>query len=171
MTANLPPEARDLAALKRAFATHGTRPDVAAVRTDLLCRHRDGRLDAGTVTQILSWLNGLGRTDGFESERPSLVGPEFRKGQVVINADGNLVKLYLAKSGRLYGKVQNGDEWVYTAGAMRGVRHLTAAEAKAYGDATDHCVFCGRALEDDRSTTVGYGPTCAARYALPWGGK
>lgn len=41
--------------------------------------------------------------------------------------------------------------------------------ARRYGRLTDSCSFCGKDLSDDRSTKVGYGPTCASRYQLPWG--
>lgn len=46
-----------------------------------------------------------------------------------------------------------------------------AAVAGAFGKLTGHCVFCSRSLEDERSTDVGYGPVCAKRYGLRWGGK
>lgn len=31
------------------------------------------------------------------------------------------------------------------------------------------CCYCSKPLEDARSKKVGYGPICAARWALPWG--
>jgi hypothetical protein len=31
------------------------------------------------------------------------------------------------------------------------------------------CCFCGQQLTDERSIGVGYGPTCAEHYCLPWG--
>ena len=37
------------------------------------------------------------------------------------------------------------------------------------GRATGTCCFCARALTDDRSVSVGYGPICAGHYGLPWG--
>ena len=43
--------------------------------------------------------------------------------------------------------------------------------AAEYGLLTGQCCFCGRGLEDERSTTVGYGPTCARHYGLTWGKK
>jgi hypothetical protein len=44
-----------------------------------------------------------------------------------------------------------------------------AGEAAAYGRLHGACCFCNRALRDERSTTVGYGPDCAEHYGLPWG--
>lgn len=44
-----------------------------------------------------------------------------------------------------------------------------AREAAAYGHLHGACCFCNRALTDERSTTVGYGPICADHFGLPWG--
>jgi uncharacterized protein DUF6011 len=44
-----------------------------------------------------------------------------------------------------------------------------AGVAKKYGALTGNCCFCNRSLETDNSTAVGYGPTCAKHYGLPWG--
>ncbi len=33
----------------------------------------------------------------------------------------------------------------------------------------DRCCYCWSPLEDARSKQAGYGPTCAKRWALPWG--
>jgi len=43
------------------------------------------------------------------------------------------------------------------------------AVAMKYGKLTGRCSFCGRKLTDDRSTDVGYGPYCAAKFGLSWG--
>lgn len=44
-----------------------------------------------------------------------------------------------------------------------------AGFAKVYGQKTGNCCFCGRHLETKESVAVGYGPVCAAKFALPWG--
>lgn len=52
------------------------------------------------------------------------------------------------------------------------LRDLAADPAKVagqHGVATGSCCFCRRDLSDARSRSVGYGPDCAAKYALPWG--
>ena len=46
-----------------------------------------------------------------------------------------------------------------------------AGEAAAHGHLTGRCCFCNRALHDERSTAVGYGPDCAESYGLPWGAR
>ena len=55
--------------------------------------------------------------------------------------------------------------------ALRAIAGDIAGAAKAYGDLTSKCTFCGLPLEDKRSTDAGYGPTCATKYNLPWGNR
>lgn len=43
--------------------------------------------------------------------------------------------------------------------------------AAEHGRLTGRCCFCNRHLQDERSTAVGYGPTCAEHYGLAWGVK
>ena len=44
-----------------------------------------------------------------------------------------------------------------------------AKMAAAHGHATGGCCFCSKKLTDPKSLAVGYGPTCAEHYGLPWG--
>lgn len=41
--------------------------------------------------------------------------------------------------------------------------------AAEHGRLTGKCCFCNRGLKDERSTSVGYGKTCAENYGLQWG--
>ncbi len=43
--------------------------------------------------------------------------------------------------------------------------------ASEHGRLTGRCCFCNKALDDERSTAVGYGPVCAGHYGLPWGDR
>lgn len=43
--------------------------------------------------------------------------------------------------------------------------------ATHYGQLSGKCCFCNSKLTDEKSTTVGYGKTCASNYNLPWGVK
>lgn len=43
--------------------------------------------------------------------------------------------------------------------------------AMEYGRLTGQCCFCGLTLTDEKSTDVGYGPICAAKWSLPHGNK
>ena len=42
-----------------------------------------------------------------------------------------------------------------------------ARVAAEHGRLTGRCCFCNTALSDERSTAVGYGPTCADHFGLP----
>ncbi len=46
-----------------------------------------------------------------------------------------------------------------------------AGVAASYGHRTGHCCFCNLKLDDERSTAVGYGKTCAKNWGMPWGSK
>lgn len=52
---------------------------------------------------------------------------------------------------------------------LRTLANDPAGTASAYGQTTGECCFCGLELTDERSKEVGYGPSCAKRFALPWG--
>ena len=55
------------------------------------------------------------------------------------------------------------------ADKLRAFAADPAGVAAAYGRMHGACCFCRRALRDERSTAVGYGPDCADHYGLPWG--
>lgn len=44
----------------------------------------------------------------------------------------------------------------------------TANVAAMYGRRTGSCCFCGLGLTDERSIHVGYGPTCAKNWGMPY---
>ncbi len=52
-----------------------------------------------------------------------------------------------------------------------GMSRNPAQTAADYGKLTGRCCFCNKKLEDEKSTSVGYGPVCAKNYGLPWGAK
>lgn len=39
----------------------------------------------------------------------------------------------------------------------------------ALGRITGRCCFCNNSLKDEKSTELGYGPTCARKFGMPWG--
>jgi hypothetical protein len=57
------------------------------------------------------------------------------------------------------------------AAALKAMATDPAKAASEYGHLTGCCCFCGIALEDERSTQIGYGPVCAKKWGLPWGRK
>lgn len=77
---------------------------------------------------------------------------------------------------RYYGKVVGEKFQPYGKNPLPGLEDLlrrmsadpdgTAAE---YGKLTGFCCYCGNRLEDERSTSVGYGPICAKSWGRPWG--
>lgn len=58
-------------------------------------------------------------------------------------------------------------------GLVEMLRRLALEPSKVaaeYGKLLGVCCFCGRHLEDPKSTSVGYGPVCAKTWGnLPWG--
>ena len=44
------------------------------------------------------------------------------------------------------------------------------ATLAANGKSAGACCYCGSELTDARSVEAGYGPTCAKKWGLPWGG-
>jgi hypothetical protein len=55
--------------------------------------------------------------------------------------------------------------------ALRAFACDPVGKAAEHGRLTGRCCFCNRGLDDARSTAVGYGPTCAKNFGLPWGTK
>lgn len=52
---------------------------------------------------------------------------------------------------------------------LREMARHPAETAAKHGKLTGKCCFCNTSLTDEKSTAVGYGPTCAKHYNLPWG--
>ncbi len=52
---------------------------------------------------------------------------------------------------------------------VQGLESDPEGTAANYGRLSGNCCFCGRDLEDERSTSVGYGPVCADKWGLAWG--
>lgn len=64
-------------------------------------------------------------------------------------------------------------KWAYDKGMMAKLSEATKAtseQAAAFGKLVGRCCFCSHAIDTPESTAVGYGPVCAAKYGLPWGG-
>jgi Family of unknown function (DUF6011) len=74
--------------------------------------------------------------------------------------------------GRVYpdGKWEQGNQSYPEMGQVRKMLEELAAEpakvAVMYGKLTGRCCFCNRALSDEKSTAVGYGPICAEHFGL-----
>lgn len=62
----------------------------------------------------------------------------------------------------------------YTDGVVDFLKQFAAdpaGVAAKYGKLSSNCCFCQTALTDPKSLGVGYGPTCAKHYGLPWGAE
>lgn len=83
-----------------------------------------------------------------------------------------IYKVQKSQAGRLYAKVLEHGHFEYAPGVIKVLtpaHKMTADQAAAYGKIHGNCVRCGKDLTDERSLTVGYGSTCAAREGWPWG--
>lgn len=135
----------------------------------------------------------VGTLDGlkalFATASRSLKSPKL----LAATAEGEILRLKPAKdtsknpgaiyvmsrSGGTYlGKVTPAGEFVASwdagattsiAAALREMAERPAEAAARYGKLIGSCCFCGLELSDERSTEVGYGPTCAKNWGLPWG--
>ncbi len=124
----------------------------------------------------------------FEKARKHLQRPSF----LMRTADGIDLKLFVSTSvsrfpghiyvyeafygGRQFGRIDLEGRFVATNFSTESVADLLArlsadpeGVAAEYGRLTGHCCFCNTELSDERSTSVGYGPTCAKNYGLKWG--
>jgi hypothetical protein len=79
-------------------------------------------------------------------------------------------------SGQYFGKITPIGRFMSVANCpatVEGQLQAFAADpetvAAKYGKLTGRCCFCGRALTDERSTAMGYGPVCAHKFGLNWG--
>jgi hypothetical protein len=65
----------------------------------------------------------------------------------------------------------DGEEYTAVVGLLKEFADDPATVAGEIGRWLGRCCFCHRALSDERSTEVGYGPVCAGHYGLEWGVK
>lgn len=108
---------------------------------------------------------------------PAADGYEPKRGDVHM-IGGQYLRVSVGQSsGQAYANRWNADlrEWEYEGkGPLRSMTEATRAtveQVKAFGEAYSCCVFCSRDLDTPESVTAGYGPVCARKYDLPWGGK
>lgn len=77
-----------------------------------------------------------------------------------------------------YGKISPEGKFMQVSSCPAAVEPLLVAfaadpegTATKYGKLTGCCSFCARKLTDARSTEMGYGAICAAKFGLNWGTK
>lgn len=101
-------------------------------------------------------------TDEKESRKVSVKVSGAWSGVGKVDADGTV--RFWRKAGGLADR------------ARIALRVLLAAEdrialGKAYALEANECFFCGKELDTPDSIAAGYGPDCARRRNLPWGGR
>lgn len=93
----------------------------------------------------------------------------------------NVVNVVDQEDETWYGRVHTDGKWEQGRGSADKLKLVAKAltefaadpegVAAKSGHMSGNCCFCNRGLTDDRSLTVGYGPTCAKKYNLKWGKK
>lgn len=105
---------------------------------------------------------------GPKSERRAAKRPTFDvvEGMAYWTADRKVVTVQRSReTNNLYGKVWDGEEFVFTRGALQLItEQLTAEEAAAFGLKNTRCCCCGRKLTKKSSIAAGIGPICAAKF-------
>lgn len=110
-------------------------------------------------------------------DAPIKAKDEMRVADVTVNLDsvyfmnGSYFRIRTQK-GIAYAVKFTGNGWEYSHQSVKVIRAtdaLTADQAAQFGHDYAQCVYCSRALTDDRSKSAGYGETCAHTHGLPWG--
>lgn len=110
-------------------------------------------------------------------KRPVLRAGDTFKFTLAPETGKNSGCVYIKHHGTYIGKIdQKNDFFPYkaTKEQMTYLKEFAKdplKELKAYGSNTGSCGFCGRALTKKESYTVGYGPVCAEKFGLPYGGQ
>lgn len=92
----------------------------------------------------------------------------------IYEADGHLYRVYLGQqSGKMLVKSVEADEgvvYIYLGAASAKLpadaRRLSLDEVGELGKTFDHCLCCGRRLDDPESVDRGVGPVCAQKYEV-----
>ncbi len=117
--------------------------------------------------------------------------------RITINADGFEFYLYMSGPSAMipdvlnvktpgghghldwYGRITPGGAWDQRhkevdermADALCRLAMDPVGTAAMYGKLSGKCCFCKKQLTDEPSVDAGYGPVCAKRWGLAWGGK
>ena len=103
--------------------------------------------------------------------------PKIRFDEMQLSYAKKSGKAWLKSDGVLVGMVEPGETIIkpirggFSVEEAKLIRLFNADPIKFAmhkGRLLGNCIFCYRALSDNRSTAVGYGKTCARHYSLPW---
>lgn len=101
----------------------------------------------------------------------SIAGPRAMKPGTINVTNGGRYP-----SNEFYGRILLSGEFEpgRNAGAVLPLLERWAANpvevVREHGHKTGSCAFCRKSLTTRESTAVGYGPVCAEKFGLPWGG-
>jgi hypothetical protein len=108
---------------------------------------------------------------------PIKVKDEMRLTDLTVNqndvfyVNGTYYRIRVTK-GTAYAVKFTTNGWEYAPKAIHSLTVamvVSAEDAARFGKEFHKCVYCGKALTDERSARVGYGETCAHTHGLPWG--
>lgn len=173
------------ASVERAQAPVATRTERLAVlvETATVVNEAAQRASEAPVTAIV-------RYPGIVALMAKASGAGLKFPKFLIPSTKGDVKLSLARGGRHIGSIHVSDNKGFGnayygriegqgATTVRDEAILAALDAfeanpaevaRLYGIQSGCCCFCSKELTNAESTSVGYGPTCAARFGMPWGG-
>jgi len=143
----------------------------------------DHKINLGNFGEVVNLFKGAGEKLKYPKIRLllenetivlSLAGAKSSMpGAVVIKDDGGF-------DGKYFGRVSPEGVWnpgrathagnsASLLALLAGLANNPAKVAAEFGHMTGKCCFCDRALEDERSLAMGYGPVCAKNFKQPWG--
>ena len=112
----------------------------------------------------------------FDKAAENLGTPKVQFGEVKLNRSGNQAKVpgvvhvtnglgWGDPARQWYGSIQRDGSFRPTRDCTDEVMDLLV---KFNADPSGNCCFCFKTLTQERSRTIGYGPTCAKNYGLAW---
>lgn len=114
-------------------------------------RTKDGHtVCLGVCGERSRYAGAINLTDGEGFHEATFWGRIERTGAVTLSAHGEGIRATLTE-------------------LLQRLSSEPAKTAAEYGKLTGQCTFCNRPLDDAKSTAVGYGPSCAKNFNLPWG--
>lgn len=138
--------------------------------------HKDWKGNAETALTRCTLTDGI-TENAKVKDAPIKAKDEMRVENVTVDMNGvyffnnTYFKLRTVK-GIAYAVKFTDNGWEYSPKSIHVIKAsdaVSAEDAARFGHTHSRCVFCTKALTDERSVTVGYGETCASTHALPWG--
>lgn len=174
MTTTYPASEKQLAFITRLLGERDLTGTIFAGHTVAPAGLSGGREGSASVaiTELLALPKAVRHT-----EQANAAGDTYEAGIYEQPLTGRLFRCYLGQNtGTLLVKEcivdEDGVGYQYLGAAQRIfggmiVRRLSLSQVGALGKTFDHCLCCGRRLDDPVSVDRGIGPVCAAKYDVP----